>query len=90
MREIVTFCLLNHDYEWYIRAFCLKDKKIKSYSINQIEDIKEIKELTETEENELPENPELNVEHMWDWDNGNNRQTEMVVIFHICKNIYLT
>ncbi len=80
-REIVPFCLLNHDHEWYIRAFCLKDKKIKTYSINQIEDIKKIKELTETEENELPENPELNVEHMWDWDNGNNIVTEVVIKF---------
>lgn len=80
-RDIVPFCLLNHDYEWYIRALCLRDKKIKTYSINQIEHIKEIKELTEAEENELPGNPELNVDHMWDWDNGNNIITEVVIKF---------
>ena len=75
-REIVPFCLLNHDYEWYIRAFCLKDKKIKTYSVNQIVNIKESKELTGPEEDELPSSPELKVEHMWDWDNGKEVMTE--------------
>ena len=68
-REIVPFTLLVYDYEWYIRAFCFKDRIIKTFSINQIIRM-ERKELTEREERLLPENPDLMPAHMWDWGDG--------------------
>jgi len=65
-REVVPFSLLSHDYEWYIRAFCLKDKKFKTYSVNQIVSVKTEK-LREKERKLLPKKSEDSYEHMWDW-----------------------
>ena len=65
-REIIPLYFLCHEWEWYIRAFCLKNHKIKTYSVNQIEDITG-KKLKKEEEKSLPPNFDLNPEHMWDW-----------------------
>jgi len=65
-REVVPFSLLSHDYEWYVRAFCLKDRKFKTYSVNQIVSVK-TEQLKEREKKLLPKKPEDSYEHMWDW-----------------------
>ncbi|MEQ8173189.1 MAG: WYL domain-containing protein [Candidatus Eremiobacterota bacterium] len=36
-REIVPYSLMVYDYEWYVRAFCLKDKVLKTFVVNQID-----------------------------------------------------
>ena len=79
-RQIVPYALLYHDHEWYIRAFCLKDRKIKSFSVNQIIHIKE-EEITERERKELPENPPLKPTHRWDWSEDETCETPVKIRF---------
>jgi predicted DNA-binding transcriptional regulator YafY len=66
-REIVPYSLMVYDYEWYVRAFCLKDKMLKTYVINQMDIIGEPAELSLAEREALPVNPDLSVLHLWDW-----------------------
>ncbi|MEQ8223076.1 MAG: WYL domain-containing protein [Candidatus Eremiobacterota bacterium] len=70
-REIVPYSLMVYDYEWYVRAFCLKDKVLKTFVVNQMDIKGEPVELTGSEREELPENPDLSVVHMWDWSDPN-------------------
>ena len=67
IRNIVPFSLHTHEYEWYLRAFCLKDKKLKTYSINQIVNMR-CERLNKKERKILPKNPDLTPPHRWDWD----------------------
>jgi len=66
--NVVPFSLHTHEYEWYLRAFCLRDKKLKTYSINQIINMK-CEELSKKEKALLPEKPDLKPPHRWDWEN---------------------
>jgi predicted DNA-binding transcriptional regulator YafY len=65
--EIVPYSLMVYDYEWYVKAFCLKDKMLKTYVINQMDITGGPEELNRDEREALPENPDLSVIHMWDW-----------------------
>ncbi len=66
-REIIPYSLMVYDYEWYVRAFCLKDKVLKTFVVNQMDIKGEPAELTGDERKSLPANPDLSVVHMWDW-----------------------
>lgn len=79
-RQIVPYALLYHEHEWYIRAFCLKDRKIKSFSVNQIIHIKE-ENITDRERKELPENPPLKPPHRWDWSENETSEKTVRIRF---------
>ena len=79
-RKIVPYSLLYYDHEWYIRAFCMKDRKIKSFSVNQIVHIKE-EDITDRERKELPQNPPLKPPHRWDWSEDETGEETVKIKF---------
>ena len=87
-KELVPFSLLVHDYDWYLKAFCLKTKMMKNYVINQMEII-ETQELNKEERNIIPEKPDLFISHNWDWANeGENIKPVQVKIKFTGKIAY--
>jgi len=76
IRKIVPYSLMFHNYEWYIRAFCLQDKIVKTFTINQIVRM-EIKKISKSEVELLPDNPEAEPEHMWDWKGTKEKEVKI-------------
>lgn len=66
IRNIMPFSLHPYEYEWYLRGFCFQDKKVKTFSINQIVTMR-CEKLTSPEKKLLPEKSDDKPEHRWDW-----------------------
>ena len=67
IREVFPYSIHSHGYEWYLRAFCFRDEKVKTYAVNQIGPVR-CEKLSKGERGLLPGSPEIIPEHRWDWD----------------------